>query len=186
MIDHRRVVIENLVCEGLCAPGGRHAFHGQQVFRGVRNPVQWATVVTALNFFFSGFGLFDGNFRSQAGVSVETQPELLATVEISLRQSDGREFLRFDTFREFAYRKIENLFARHSGGSSGILRRSCWFWNSKNRRGLPLPLHQWLEVKPWPVSVIRGERAQAIQRPLGFCGQTPNIAFLSVREPAAI
>src|SRR5260370_16842 len=84
------------------------------------------------------------------------------------------------------YGKVEKRVGRPSGGSSGVVRRRCWFWNSKNRRGLRCPLHQWLEVKPWPVSVIRGERAQAIQRPLGFCGQTPNIAFLSVREPAAI
>src|SRR5260370_28840472 len=156
------------------------------IFGGGGNAGERARVVTALDFFFSGLGLLKGNFRRQACVSVEARPKLLATVEISLRQSDGRELLRLDTFSEFAYREIENLVARHSGGSSGILRRSCRFWSSRNRGGLLFPLYQWLQVKPWPVSVIRGERAQAIERPLRFCGQAPNIGFLSVREPAAI
>ena len=89
MIDYGRVVIEYLVCEGLCAPGGRHPFYGQQVFRRVGNPVQRATVVTALDFFFSRLGLFEGTFRSQAGVSVKPWPQLLAAVEIGLRQIDG-------------------------------------------------------------------------------------------------
>src|ERR1700686_1455056 len=69
----------------------------------------------ALDLFFRCPGLFKGNLGSQEGVGVESRSEFLAAVEICLRQLDGREFFRFDAFREFAYREIENLFARHSG-----------------------------------------------------------------------
>src|SRR6266700_7948390 len=103
MFDHSRVVIEHMGCIGLRAPGGRETLHCQQVLGGVRNSVQWPTVVAALDLFFRGLGLSKGKLRGQAGVSVITRSELLAAVEICLCQIDGREFFRFDASREFAY-----------------------------------------------------------------------------------
>src|ERR1700687_3056995 len=130
--------------------------------------MQRATVMAALDLFFRCLGLFKGNLGSQAGVGVESRSEFLAAVEICLRQLDGREFFRFDAFREFAYREIENLFARHSGCSSGILRRSYGNWFRRLRRGLPFPFHQRLEVQPRSISIVRGKRAQPIERWLCF------------------
>src|SRR2546421_9028207 len=145
-----------------------------------------ATVVAALNFFFRCLGLSEGNLRRQAGVGVKSRPELLAAVEICLRQIDGRELLGFDAFREFAYRQIINLFARHSRRSSGILWRISWFLCPRHRRGLPLPFDQWFKVKPGPVSVIRRKRSQTIERWLRFGDQSPDIGLLRVSEPAAV
>src|SRR5260370_34043495 len=103
MFDHSRVGLEYVVCIGLRATGCRETLRGQQVFGGVRNSVQWPTVVAAPDLFFRGLGLREGKLRGQAGVSVIARSELLAAVEICLCQIDGREFFRFDAFREFAY-----------------------------------------------------------------------------------
>src|SRR5260370_14515638 len=115
MFDHGRVVVEYLVCIGLRAPSGREPLHRQEVDRRIRNTVQRTAVVAALELFFRCLCLFEGNLRGQAGVGVKAGSELLTAVEICLSQIDGREFFRFDAFREFAYREIENLFARHLG-----------------------------------------------------------------------
>src|SRR5205823_765778 len=121
----------------LGAPCHWKSFDCEQVFCGVRNSVQRAAIVPAPDFLFRCLRLFESNLRGQESVSVVARAELLAAIEIPLGQIDRRELLRFDAFREFAHRQIENLFARHSGCSSGSLWSSRWLW-----RGLSLPLYQ--------------------------------------------
>ena len=148
--------------------------------------MQRATVVAALDFFFRCLGLFDGSLRHQVGVGVKSRSEPLAAVEICVRQIDGREFLRFQTFRQLSYRQMINLFARHSRRSSGILRRIGRLLCRRRRRGLLFPFHQWFQVKPRPISVVRRKRPQTIERWLCFSGQSPDIGFLGVSKPVAV
>src|SRR6266404_2455357 len=93
MIDRGRVVIEYLIGIGLRAPRGRQPLHRKQVLRGVWNPVQWSSIVAAMDLFLRCLCLFEGNFRGQPGVSVKARSEFLAAVEIGLRQIDRRGLL---------------------------------------------------------------------------------------------
>ena len=65
--------------------------------------MQRAAIVPAPDFLFRCLRLFEGNLRRQEGIGVIARPELLAAIEVDLCQFDGRELLRFDAFREFAY-----------------------------------------------------------------------------------
>src|SRR6266403_4510205 len=186
MIDRGRVVIEYLIGIGLRAPRGRQPLHRKQVLRGVWNPVQWSSIVAAMDLFLRCLCLFEGNFRGQPGVSVKAWSEFLAAVEIGLRQIDRRELLCFDAFREFAYREIEKFVARHSGRSSGTLGCTCRFRSRQRRRGLLFALHQRFQIKTWSISVIACKRTQTFERWLRLSGQSPNIGFRSGSEPAPV
>ena len=65
--------------------------------------MQRAAIVPAPDFLFRCLRLFESNLRGQKSVSIVARPELLAAIEVDLCQFDGRELLRFNAFRKFAY-----------------------------------------------------------------------------------
>src|SRR6266436_2683354 len=113
MFDDGGVVTENLRGVGFRAPRAWQAFYGEEIFCGVGNSVQRATIVAIVNFFFGGLGLGQGDFRSQASVGVVAGTELCAAVEKILRQLHRRKLFRFDALREFRDGQESQFFRGH-------------------------------------------------------------------------
>ena len=80
MLNYRGVVIENLIRVGLRSPGCRDSLDGEKVFRGVRDAMQWAAVMAAVNFLFRGTCLGKCDFRSQARIGIQLRTELFAAM----------------------------------------------------------------------------------------------------------
>jgi len=163
----RGVVIEYLVCIGLRAPGGE-ALSRADLFRGRRNPVQRTTVMPA-DLFFRPPWLVQGNLGRQAGVGVESRSERLAAGRRYACVSSTAIVFSIRCVSRVRLQREENLFARHSGCSSGILRAAVyrnWF------RGLGGPFLsrsiKGLRYSPGPSPLSVQTPRQPIERWLCF------------------
>jgi len=57
VLNHRRIVIENLRCIRFRAPSAWDPFYGEEIFCRIGDSVQRAAIVPALDFLFRGLGL---------------------------------------------------------------------------------------------------------------------------------
>ena len=140
MIDHRGVVVEDLIGERFCAPGSGNALYGKKIFGGIGNAVERAAIMAAVDFFLGGVCLIEREIGSEARVGVEFWAQGFAAGQIAFGEFDGRDLLGLDFFGEFTDGGVEDRFAEHrpslqdffAGEAAGV----SDFFFSRSTRGL--------------------------------------------------
>ncbi len=112
-LDHRPIVVEDLLPEGLGAPGGRDALRRQQVLEAVRDAVEGPAVLARDQLLVGAVGLREGHIAGHGDHGAELRPEGFQALQVRLGQLDRVHLARSEQKAQVAHGGEQHVVADH-------------------------------------------------------------------------